>query len=143
LLMISAEIGAIVGGGTMTERLLLREFARKLGCAFQIQDDLLDMSETSGKTFASDILRKKKTFLFVHALNSAAEADKKIIKKIYRQPQVSQADVVMVNNIFRKTGSLEMARQEVTMRLNETEQLAAQLKSSPAKDDLLSLLPMF
>jgi len=142
LLMISAEIGAIVGGGTMTERLLLREFARELGCAFQIQDDLLDMSKTSGKTFASDILRKKKTFLFVHALNNASETDKKIIKKIYRQPQVSQTDVATISHTFSKTGTLEFARQEVEMRLNKTEQLAAQLKSSPAKDDLLSLLPM-
>jgi geranylgeranyl diphosphate synthase type II len=140
LLMISMEIGAIIGSGNLAERHLLREFALELGCAFQIQDDFLDIAETSGKTFASDILQKKKTFLFVHAFNHATKLDKKLIKKIFSQPNVSQNDIGTVKNIFQKAGTLACAQQEVKMRLNKAEKLAAQLNPSPAKDDLFQFL---
>lgn len=55
LLMISSEIGSLIGGATAEERNILIEFSKHLGSAFQIQDDLLDIEKTSGKTFGSDI----------------------------------------------------------------------------------------
>jgi len=89
LLMISSEIGAIIGSASAKERSILSEFSRHLGSAFQIQDDLLDIETTSGKTFGSDIKQKKMTILFVHALNSASEPLKKQLLSIIRQPTIN------------------------------------------------------
>ena len=62
LLMISLEIGAIIGGGSRSERKLLREFAKELGCAFQIQDDLLDIERHQEKRLAVIFSNARKLF---------------------------------------------------------------------------------
>ena len=142
LLMISSEIGAIVGEGSHAQRQLLKNFARELGCAFQIQDDLLDIEETSGKTFASDIQQKKKTFLFVHAINNASIADKNRMKAIYQQHDIRKEDILTVRNIFYSTGTVECAKQEVKNRIDKARSYLTQLPNSEASDDLKLLLDM-
>ena len=142
LLMISSEIGAIVGGGSQSQRQLLRNFARELGCAFQIQDDLLDIEETSGKTFGSDIQQKKKTFLFVNAINNASIADKKRIKAIYQQQDIRKENILTVRNIFYSTGTAQCAKQEVENRINKARSYLTQLPTCEATEDLILLLNM-
>jgi len=142
LLMISLEIGAIVGGGSQAQRQLLKDFGKELGCAFQIQDDLLDIEATSGKTFGSDIQQKKKTFLFVHAINNASVADKDRIKTIYQQKDIHKDDILAVRDIFYSTGTSEYANQEVKNRIEKARAYLNQLSPSDSTDDLKSLLNM-
>lgn len=66
----SLELGAIVAGAGETDLFHLRSFGRKLGIAFQLQDDFLDTfgdPEKFGKKPGGDILRNKKTFLVLKA----------------------------------------------------------------------------
>jgi geranylgeranyl diphosphate synthase type II len=70
----SLKIGALLGGGGERNQNLLYEFGRKLGIAFQIQDDYLDAfgdGNKTGKQVGGDILANKKTFLLIHAMESA------------------------------------------------------------------------
>ena len=72
LIGLSAELGAIISGASSDETNLLREFGRKIGRSFQIQDDVLEIfsdSKTMGKSLKSDLLLGKKTFLMVKAEN--------------------------------------------------------------------------
>jgi len=140
LLMISLEIGAIIGGGNYSERKLLREFAKELGCAFQIQDDLLDIEETSGKTYGSDIQQRKKTFLFVHALNNANQSDREQIIAIYKQEEILSDDIVKVKNLLESAGTIKFAHQDVENRINKAQGLLTQLQPSESRDDLNMLL---
>jgi len=140
LLMISSEIGAIIGGATAGQRRNLSEFSKQLGCAFQIQDDLLDIETTSGKTFGSDIKQKKMTILFVHALNYGSQQIKAHLLNIIHQSEISDEDILKVRDIFDSSGTLKFARQEVDMRINKAQQFLNQLKPSAARDDLNLLL---
>jgi geranylgeranyl diphosphate synthase, type II len=142
LLMISLEIGAIVAGGNQAQRQLFKDFAKELGCAFQIQDDLLDIKATSGKTFGSDIQQKKKTFLFVHAINNASLTDKNRIKSIYQQKEISKDDILEVRDIFYSTGTMEYATQEVKERIDKARASLTQLPPSESSDDIKLLLNM-
>jgi geranylgeranyl diphosphate synthase type II len=45
----ATEIGAVLGGGTRTQIASLRAFGGNLGMAFQVRDDLLDVTGTPGK----------------------------------------------------------------------------------------------
>ncbi len=57
LIGFAAEAGAIIGGAPQNERTALRLFGEKLGLAFQVRDDLLDIEGTSselGKTPGKD-----------------------------------------------------------------------------------------
>ncbi len=140
LLMISSEIGAIIGGGSNLERKSLRDFAKELGCAFQIQDDILDIEETSGKTYGSDIQQHKKTFLFIHALNNANQSARKQITAIYKQAEILPDDIVKVKNLLESAGTIKCAHQEVENRINKAQGFLTQLQPSESRDDLNMLL---
>lgn len=76
----SLQTGAILGGSGERNQNLLYEFGRKLGIAFQVQDDYLDAfgdPKKFGKQTGGDILANKKTFLLLHALEQAGAEDKK------------------------------------------------------------------
>jgi geranylgeranyl diphosphate synthase, type II len=71
----SLKVGALLGGGGERNQNLLYEFGRKLGIAFQIQDDYLDAfgdGNKTGKQVGGDILANKRTFLRIHAMESAS-----------------------------------------------------------------------
>lgn len=65
LLSASVEAGAILGGGDETQIETLRRYGRRVGLAFQIADDLLDLSgdpEALGKAVGMDETRGKMTY---------------------------------------------------------------------------------
>lgn len=71
----SLKVGALLGGGGERNQNLLYEFGKKLGIAFQVQDDYLDAfgdKNKTGKQVGGDILANKKTFLLIHAMESAS-----------------------------------------------------------------------
>jgi len=71
----SLKVGGLLGGGGERNQNLLYEFGKKLGVAFQVQDDYLDAfgdKNKTGKQVGGDILANKKTFLLIHAMESAS-----------------------------------------------------------------------
>jgi geranylgeranyl diphosphate synthase type II len=80
----SLKTGAIAGGAPREDAEHLYQYGLCIGMAFQLQDDLLDVygdALTFGKNIGGDILCNKKTFLLVHALAHAPEAQK---EEMYR-----------------------------------------------------------
>lgn len=87
LISAAAELGCIAAGGTAEQRAAVRTYAQCLGRAFQIQDDILDVTGTAeelGKPTGSDQVNEKSTFVtalgleeshaLVHRLTDQAEA---------------------------------------------------------------------
>lgn len=74
LLAASLKLGAILGGAGEGNQNHLYEFGKNLGVAFQVQDDYLDAfgnPEKFGKKVGGDIMANKKTFLMIHAFETA------------------------------------------------------------------------
>ncbi len=69
LLEMCVCIGAMIGNGSEQQIEALRTFARNIGVAFQMQDDLLDLdgSDEFGKTQGGDIIEGKRTWLVLRA----------------------------------------------------------------------------
>ena len=81
----SLQTGAILGGAGERNQHLLYDFGKKLGIAFQVQDDYLDAfgdPQKFGKQVGGDILANKKTFLLLHALETANPLQKEELKKL-------------------------------------------------------------
>jgi len=79
----SLQTGAILGGAGARNQHLLYDFGKKLGIAFQVQDDYLDAfgdPQKFGKQTGGDILSNKKTFLLLHALETTTVAQQKELK---------------------------------------------------------------
>jgi len=85
LLAASLKMGSILGGAGERNQNLLYEFGKKLGLAFQVQDDYLDAfgdPDKFGKQVGGDILANKKTFLLIHTLENATASQKKELRKL-------------------------------------------------------------
>ena len=101
----SAEIGALVGGGTAQQVDALRKYGLHLGCAFQVQDDLLDVvadESRFGKTAGADIVSGKKTYLLVRALQKAKGADRDLLVRVVRRNALIEPNVPRIRAIYEK-----------------------------------------
>ena len=75
LITAAAELGVIAAGGKETERDAVRTYAQKLGLAFQIRDDILDVTgdeNSLGKPIGSDAMAEKTTFVTLKGLEECA-----------------------------------------------------------------------
>ena len=76
LLRASLRMGAIYAGATHAELVALSEFGERVGLAFQIIDDVLDVEESSeklGKTAGKDAAQQKVTFPAVYGLERSRQ----------------------------------------------------------------------
>lgn len=76
LISAAAEIGCIVAGGSEEQCAAVRRYAQNLGLAFQIQDDILDVTgdeATLGKPIGSDAKSEKTTFVTLKGIDACRE----------------------------------------------------------------------
>ena len=75
LIVAAAELGCIAAGGDEAQRERVRTYAALLGRAFQIRDDMLDVTSTEdelGKPIGSDQANEKSTFVTALGLEACA-----------------------------------------------------------------------
>lgn len=75
-------LGGFLGGAGEKELQMLSDFGLNFGIAFQITDDLLDLTgdqSKTGKSIGNDIDNGKVTLPVIHLLDTANEADKKLV----------------------------------------------------------------
>ena len=105
LLAASLEIGAIIGGAGEKNCEHLYEFGKKIGIAFQIQDDYLDAYGNAadfGKEVGGDIKQNKKTFLLLHALSVANPEQKAALEFQLKNEDPQKVEKVLA--IFNDCG---------------------------------------
>lgn len=76
LCALCGELGAHYAGANESVSQSLREYGRSLGIAFQIADDLLDVTGTedeTGKTLGSDVIKQKLTLPVIRLMESASD----------------------------------------------------------------------
>ena len=79
LLACATKMGAMIADAPAADCEVLYKFAERIGLAFQLQDDYLDVygdSAVFGKNIGGDILCGKKTFLLINAFQRADDAQK-------------------------------------------------------------------
>jgi len=138
-------VGAIVGGGTEEQIEALRAFGMAAGLAFQIQDDILNLTgkqESTKKDFRSDITEGKRTLVAIHALQNSDRRERllEILSAREADPEVLEEAV----EIMAAAGSIEFA--EVYARdliLEAKDELEAALPDSRARRLLLSMADFF
>ena len=100
LLESSMLIGAVLAGATKKEQNTVEAAATEVGIAFQIQDDILDVTsslEVLGKPIGSDEKNHKATYVTFEGLEKAMEDVKK-----YSNSAVEWMDSLVVKNEFLK-----------------------------------------
>jgi geranylgeranyl diphosphate synthase type II len=110
--------GVIIGSDNATDELLetVTRFALKVGLAFQITDDTLNLSASEklyGKEINGDIMEGKRTLILIHLLNSCSPEEMRRMRQILKKPRdaKSDPDVEFVRSLMEKYASFENARQ--------------------------------
>jgi geranylgeranyl diphosphate synthase type II len=103
----SLKIGAVIGGASQTARELLYRFGEKIGIAFQLRDDFLDVygdAESFGKKIGGDIINNKKTFLLLNAFKKASDKQKKELREWLDKSDDDANKITAVRNIYDTLG---------------------------------------
>src|ERR1700756_1011512 len=117
LFSVCMRLGAILGGATAEQEEAAAGYGRNLGMAFQIVDDVLDLtaSETVlGKPVASDLREGKVTMAVIHALERCTAQERDQIATVLRERAfngVTHADVLA---ILARYASLEAATERAS-----------------------------
>jgi geranylgeranyl diphosphate synthase type I len=104
-------VGATLAGGMGDEKLAaLKDYAKCFGWAFQIQDDILGLyadEDELGKPVGSDIREGKNTLLMLNLRKHGRSADKKFMRKVLGNPNVSVEDVEKMRKILKESGAFQ------------------------------------
>jgi len=112
LLAASLKLGAMIGGASVGNTEHIYEYGRNLGIAFQVQDDYLDAfgdPAKFGKQVGGDIKANKKTFLMIHAMESASAQQRKQLAELIKTNPADKVEQVL--SIFNSAGVDEWAMQ--------------------------------
>ncbi len=110
LLEASMMIGAILAGATGSEQKKVEQAAGELGLAFQIQDDILDVTSTTedlGKPVGSDEKNHKTTWVTLFGVGQAKQDVEELSKH-----SVSLMDALVVKNEFLTRLMLELVHRK-------------------------------
>jgi len=112
LFSVCMRLGAILGGATPEQEENLAQYGRDLGMAFQIVDDVLDLTASEsvlGKPVASDLREGKVTMAVIHALERCTPAERKRIETVLRERVFNGVSHAEILEILNRYGSLEAA----------------------------------
>lgn len=122
LLETCVVIGALVADASSEEIESLRNYAINLGLAFQIQDDVLDMTADEsklGKKVGLDIQEGKKTLLVLKAKELARDVkDIELLDIYYDRNGLGEEYVPRFNEMFTRLGVYDYASSEVERLTN-------------------------
>lgn len=141
LLACALAMGGIQGGASQKDCDLLYSFGEKIGLAFQLQDDFLDVygdEKTFGKRIGGDILANKKTFMLLSALNLANPTQKdRLSQWIAATPENPQEKIDAVTALYNELGIRELCLSKIKAYYAEAETLLSSMSFDVDKKQVL------
>ena len=104
LIEASMLIGAVLAGASEKEQQVILQVAKDVGLAFQIQDDILDVTsdmETLGKPIGSDEKNHKPTYVTIRGLAQAQKDVEKISERALEGVASLSEENVFLNELIR------------------------------------------
>lgn len=114
LFSVCMRLGAILGGATPEQEENLAQYGRDLGMAFQIVDDVLDLTASEdvlGKPVASDLREGKVTMAVIHALERCTPREREMIQTVMQERTFDGVTHRDILDILEHHGSIEAAHQ--------------------------------
>lgn len=108
--------GALIAGASEATLQCLRTLGANLGPAFQIRDDLIDLTVGKGRggVKGSDVREGKPSILYAHALGRSSPGESERLLDILHKPreETSEQDVAWVIGLYERCGSLRFAQEK-------------------------------
>ena len=110
LVRLGAKIGAILGDAGTRKSRAVADFAEAIGVAFQIQDDILNLTAEIGKEFGYDISEGKRSLMVIKVLEDGSEPDRRRLLEIL---SLKTRDLKLIKeavSIIERNNALDYAR---------------------------------
>lgn len=124
LLACAMKIGALLADAPADDADNLYRFGEKIGLAFQLQDDYLDVygdPAVFGKAIGGDIVSNKKTNMLINAFNRADNAQRAELERWIRATDFDrQEKVKAVTGLYDEMGIDRLAQQKIAGYFNES-----------------------
>jgi geranylgeranyl diphosphate synthase type II len=136
-------MGAITAHASESQIRSLSNLGMEMGIAFQIQDDLLDVTadpKKFGKRVGGDIYEGKKTYLTILTLERANDKEKKIIETVLADQNATEKDINTVLQLMKKYEVLSDIAKEVDDHYESAINSLNNFLESDFKQELKNLL---
>jgi len=134
----SAECGAIAAGGSPAQVEALREYGDLFGVAFQMKDDLLDVTADAaviGKPVGNDLHERKMTIPLILALGTG-DAELRARVEAYYDGEGADTDVPAIVADIARVGALGLTRRQIADYAVRAKAALAPMGASEAKTEL-------
>ena len=141
LISASARYGAMISGAPADIMETVTLFGEKIGVAFQLADDVIDIaseSSQSGKTPGTDLREGVPTLVTLNVMNSTDDADREL-KQLLSGPIEDEATVAQVLEELRNHKALDESREQLHNVAKEARLALGPLPVSDATGALMSL----
>ncbi len=139
LIELALVLGGLVGGADDAALGALADAGRAWGRAFQIQDDLLDLTADDdrwGKTIGGDLLEGKKTYLLLRTLERAEGDEHAWFHRIVTGGGLPEAEIGEARRRMRRLGVLGEARETVLRYYDLGQEALGALPPGPGREGL-------
>ena len=131
LLACALKMGAIMAGAPADDADKLYLIGERIGLAFQLQDDYLDVfgdPEVFGKAIGGDIMENKKTFMLINALLKSSPSQRQELERwLSTKNPVAEDKIAAVTRIYKEIGVDVMAQDRIKKYFDEAEMLIAEV----------------
>ena len=137
------QIGGWLGGAEEADIKSLNLLGKLVGRAFQIQDDLLDLTAEDpgwGKKIGGDLIEGKKAYLLLRSLETISGPDRSLFVRIVDEKGLSAEYIPEARRLMEKHGILEDARQVVVKYTAEALDKTLALPASQATEAIQWLI---
>jgi geranylgeranyl pyrophosphate synthase len=141
LIATAARYGAMFSGCSASTVEIMRIYGERLGVAFQLADDLIDIASDStetGKTPGTDLREGKATLPVLYALASQEPADARL-RQLLRSDLHDDGPLAEALELLRAHPAMQRARERTNAVAREAQEALAPLPDSDAKEALLAL----
>lgn len=128
------KMGMRLAGGDNGE--LIQKYARPLGIAFQIKDDILGVfgdSKETGKSTDSDIKQGKKTLLRLKVEGNR-------IKEIYEKEKITEKEIAEIKKEMRESGALKYCEEKIDEYTKEAKEVVKKMKAEGLNEEAIKFL---
>lgn len=143
LLAAALKIGAVLGGASSADAQRLYDFGIRMGLAFQLQDDYLDVygnPAVFGKKIGGDILCNKKTYMLITALEQAkGETREELLRWLNEADFVPEEKIAAVTAIYNKVGIAGYCDAQIEKYYREGLQLLNEVDVDDARKENLRI----
>ena len=140
LFEVSMRLGSVLASINGSAEQQMGEYGRSLGMAFQIVDDVLDLTATEevlGKPAASDLREGKATLAVIHAVENGNDAEREAIQTVLTEQTFDTVTHPEILAILHRHGSLEYAMNAAYLHAEAARTALADLPDSEFKRALL------